>query len=124
MSAEASYPFANALVESNIREAKTIDPISILSSATSSNRDTYANILVTVASLTAELMLANKNLVEALRENTRMERVLCQFQKHTSTSGGGVATGRGDTSQHKKRAHYCWSCRYDVCNPSSKCIAK
>ena len=54
-----------------------------------------------------ELVIANKNLVEALKENTRLEQVLGQFQQRTSTSDRGGATRRVGTSHHKKGDHYC-----------------
>ena len=66
-SAEATYPSDSALVEANSREAKNIDAISLIAKTTSRNRDTYTNLYGTVASLIAELVIANKNLVEALK---------------------------------------------------------
>ena len=123
-SAGSTYPSANTLVETNNRETKTIEAISLLASATTSNRDTYVNILETVASLMLDILISNKNLVEALKENTRLDRVLGQCQKSASTAGGGGETGRGGTSQHKKGAHYCWSHGYDTGHPSFKCTAK
>ena len=86
-------------MEANSRKAETIDSISLLASATAKDRDTYSNLSGTVASLMAELVLANKNLVETLKENTHLERVLGQFQKRTSTADGGGATRRGGTTQ-------------------------
>ena len=113
-----TYPSANALAEANIREADTINTIALLSLATASNRDTYANISGTVTSLVAELVLANKNLVEALKENTRLKRVLGQCQQITRSSSGAAV--RGVTPQHKKGAHYCWLCGYESGHPSFK----
>ena len=69
-SAGATYTPSNAIVEANSREAETIDVIAFLTLTTASDRDTYANLSRTVVSLMAELVLANKNLMEALNENT------------------------------------------------------
>ena len=71
-SAGATYPSANALVESNIREDKTIDDVALLASATARNRDIYANLSGSVALLMSELVITNKNLVEALKGNTHL----------------------------------------------------
>ena len=43
-----------------------------------SDRDMYTNLSGTVALLVSELVFANNNLVEELKENTRLERVLVQ----------------------------------------------
>ena len=67
MSARTTYPSANVLVEKNNRETETIDTIALLSSATSSDRDTYANLSRTIMSLMSELVIVNKNLVDALK---------------------------------------------------------
>ena len=50
----------------------------------------------------SDIVITNKNLCEALKENNRLEQVLCQCQKRTSGTGGCRATGRGGTAQHKK----------------------
>ena len=78
-------------------EAENIDTIDLLASATASDRDTYANLYRMVASIMAELVVVNKNLVEALKENNRLERVLGQYQK--STRSGNGAAMRGCTYQ-------------------------
>ena len=111
-------------MKANTREANTIDAIALLAADTASYKYTYTNLSGTVASLMAELVLANKNLVEALKENPRLERVLGQCQKCTSTAGGGGTTGRGCTSQQEKWYHYLWSCGYDAGKSSFKCTAK
>ena len=103
----------------NIREAENIDTIDLLASATASDRDTYANLYRMVASIMAELVIVNKNLVEALKENNRLERVLGQYQK--STRSGDGAAMRGCTYQQKKGDHYCYSCGYEAGHPSFKC---
>ena len=113
-----TYPSANALVETNRREGKTIDSINLLELATAINRDTYANLYGTVASMMADLVFDNKNLVEVSKENNRLEQVLGQFQKITR-SGSRVAV-RGCTPQQKNGAHYCWSCGYYADHPSFK----
>ena len=92
-------------MEENIREAENINAIALLASATAINRDNHANLSGTVVYMMAELMLANTNTVEALKENTRLKRVLVQCQKRTRS--GGRALGKGVTSQQKKGAHYC-----------------
>ena len=74
--------------------------------------------------LMSELVVSNKNLVDTLKENTRLERVLGQFHQSASTTGGGGATRSGGTSQQKKWSHYCWSCGYDAGRLSFKCTAK
>ena len=92
-------------MEANSRETKNINAVSILDSATTSDRDTYVNLSGTVASLMAELVPANKNLVEALKENTCLERVIGLFHKRTSPAVSYGETGRGGTPQQKKGPH-------------------
>ena len=55
-----------------------------------------------------DIVITKNNLVEALKEHTRLERVLGQCQQRAITAGGGISTGRGGTSHQKKGAHYCW----------------
>ena len=78
MSAGETYPSANTIVEENRRETETIETITILASTTARDRDKYTNLSGTVTSLMSEIVIANKNMVEALKENTRLERVLGQ----------------------------------------------
>ena len=82
-----------------------MDTIILFAPDTSRNRDTYSNLSGTAASLISELVISNKNLVKALKENTRLERVLDQFQQHTGATGGDRETGRGGTSQQKRGYH-------------------
>ena len=111
-------------MEAKNRESKTIDAINLLASATASNRYTYSNLSGTVALIMSELVISNKNLVDSLKENTRLERVLGQFHHRASTTGGSRATGRSGTPQQKKGVHYLWSCKYYWGCPSFKCTAK
>ena len=74
----------------NTRETKTINAIEIFASSTASNRDTYANLYVTVSSMMVDLVLANKNLVEALTGKTLLEQVLGQCQQRTRSGGGSA----------------------------------
>ena len=62
-SAGVTYSPYNALVEANNRESETMDTISLLVSATASDRDTYSNLSGTVTLLMSELVVTNKNLV-------------------------------------------------------------
>ena len=95
MSAGETYPSANALMEANNRKSENIDAITLLTSSTSNDRDTYSNLSGTVTSLMSEIVISNKNLVEALKEKTRLERSLGQCQQRASTTGSGGATWRG-----------------------------
>ena len=85
-----------------------MDAIALLASTTVSDMDTYSYLSRKVTLLMLELVIVNKNLLKALKENTRLERVLGQCQKRTGGTGGGRATGRRGTSHQKKRAHYFW----------------
>ena len=44
-----------------------MDSIALLASATASDRDAYLNLSGAVASLMSDLVISNKNLVEALK---------------------------------------------------------
>ena len=123
-SAGVTYSPYNALVEANNRESETMDTISLLVSATASDRDTYSNLSGTVTLLMSELVVTNKNLVYALKENTLLERVPSQCQECNGGTNGEGATGRVGISNNKKGTHYFWSCRYDAGHPSLKCTEK
>ena len=56
-----------------------MNAISLLASATASNRDTYSNLLGTVTSLMSQLVTADKNLFKLLKDNVCLEHVLGQF---------------------------------------------
>ena len=103
-SAGATYPSANALVEANTRGSENINTIDLLVLNTDRDRDTYAKLFGRVTSLMVEILITKKNLAEALKENTCLERVLGQRHKITRRCGG--AAGRGGTFQKKKGAHY------------------
>ena len=89
-------------MEANNRETENIDTIALLASDTASDRDTYTNLTGTVKLLMSELVIAKKNLVEAMKENNRLERVLGQCHQHASKAGCGGATGRGFTPNRKR----------------------
>ena len=84
-SAGVLYPTANALVEANNRESETMYSISLLASYMSSDPDTYFNLSGMVASLMSKLLISNKNLVMALKENIRLELFLIQCQRTGGT---------------------------------------
>ena len=64
-----------------------MDSISLLASNTYSDRDTYFNLSGMVASLMSKLVISNKNVVMALKENIRLERFLIQCQRTGGTGG-------------------------------------
>ena len=76
---------------------ETTNAIAILDATIASDRETYSNLVTTVASLTTNLFSENKNLVAALRDNARLERLLgqCRLGGRTSkkTGIGGYLLG-------------------------------
>ena len=50
--------------------------IALFAYATARDVDTYSNLLVTVTSLMLDIVIANKNLIEELKDNTCLGRVL------------------------------------------------
>ena len=57
-----------------------IDAIVIFAAATSSDLETYANLMATAASLKTELALSNKTIISAIRDNDHLERLLGQIR--------------------------------------------
>ena len=72
-SADDIYPLANAF---DWKTEKTVDTIALLAAATANDPKTYLNPANTVTSLTAKVSLVDKNLVAALQNNARLERLL------------------------------------------------
>ena len=72
-SADNIYPLANAF---DWKTEKTVDTIALLAAATANDPKTYLNPANTVTSLTAKVSLVDKNLVAALQNNARLERLL------------------------------------------------
>ena len=89
-------------MEVNNRKLETMNAITFIASATTSNRDTYPKLSGMVVALISELVIENKNLVEVLNENTRLKCLLSQSEKITLRTGGGGANGRGGPYNHKK----------------------
>ena len=67
MYAGVVYSRENSLVEAKNMESETIDDIVLLAADTASDWDTYFNLLVMVAFLMSKLVIANKNLMMALK---------------------------------------------------------
>ena len=67
MYAGVVYSRENSLVEAKNMESETIDDIVLLAADTASDWDTYFNLLGMVAFLMSKLVIANKNLVMALK---------------------------------------------------------
>ena len=63
----------------------TVTAIALLDAATASGRKIYSNITTNVTSLTAKIYSENKNLVAALWDNARLERLLgkCKLRGYT-----------------------------------------
>ena len=57
---------------------ETVNAISLLAAAKTSDRETDANPPIKVASLETEPSLANKHIVASLKENSHIERLLGQ----------------------------------------------
>ena len=68
---------------------ETINVISLLAAATTSDRETDANLPTTAASLETEPSLANKHILASLRENPHIERLLGQCK-----IGGSMSKNR------------------------------
>ena len=81
-----------------------MDSIALLTSSTSIDRYTHSKLSGTVAPLMLELVIANNNLVEAPKENTRLERVLGQYHQRNGRAGGGRENKRGGPSTTKRGA--------------------
>ena len=90
MSAGAFYPSENALDQ---KAYKTVDAITIIADTTVIYSKTHYNLETTVASLTAKLLSANKNPMEALRENVHPENLLGKFRLGGCTSKKMVTGG-------------------------------
>ena len=84
-----------------------MDAIALFISATARYMDTQSNPSGMFASLISELVITNNNLVDTLKENTRLKQVLDQYQKYIGETGGSGSPARGGTSQQKKRDNYC-----------------
>ena len=50
----------------------------------------------------SEIVITNKNLVEALKQNTCLESVIFQYQQLAGTTGGNGENRRGSTSQKRR----------------------
>ena len=88
----------------NNRNSETMDAIALLTSTTVSDMDTYSYLSRTVTLLMLELVIVNKNLLKALKENTRLERVLGQYHQRNGRAGGGRENKRGGPSTTKRGA--------------------
>ena len=79
-----------------------MDAIALLASTMDSDKYTYSNLSGTVASLMSDILIANKKLVEDLKEKPHLERLIRQCHQIAGATGGGRSTGRGVTAQQKK----------------------
>ena len=97
------------------KAAKTVNDIALLSATTSSHRKTYANLTTTVDYLTTKLLLADKNLLAALRDNNRLKRLLGKFRI------GGCTSEKTVTGGALPGMYYCLPCGYYYVHPIFKC---
>ena len=106
--AGAGYQSANSVYQQD-----TVNAIANLATATAHDRQTVATLSATNSTLTLELAAANKQLVTALLDVTKLNVKLCALQ--------AISSGGTNPPEPVVPKHYCWSCGFRQTHYSSRC---
>ena len=121
------FPRANA-ADSTIlttHQAKTVDALANIETATAEDRSTVATLTDTIAQLLSELALAQAKLISSLLDNQRLLKRLSDKGGSCNTSGGvtyGKTSGGGAAGPWDGPSiHYCHTHGHKCPHPSFKC---